>query len=88
MIQQQIMEKILQKFPGKTEPEIRIELNEIQKDFSQETEIIETEFTTFNLDGSSVMYDMDDEVIRVKQVDVDGAKIDILGGVYEIELTT
>ena len=88
MIQQQLIEKILRKFPGRKEAEIREALNEVQKEFCRETRIIEGEFTTFNTDATSVYYTIGDDVINIKQVDVNGVKITPLGGVYEIVLQT
>jgi hypothetical protein len=88
MTQQQLIEKILRKFPDRKEGEIRDELNEVQKEFCRETRILEGEFTTFDLDGSSMYYTMDSTVVTVKQVDLNGSKIDPLGGVYEIESQT
>ncbi len=88
MTQQQFIEKVLRKFPNRKEAEIRSELNEVQKEFCRETRILEGEFTTFNTDGSSMYFDLGDEVVTVKQVDLAGDKIGPLGGVYEIELQT
>ncbi len=88
MTQQQLMEKILRKFPGRKEAEIRIELNEVQKEFCRETRILEGEFTTFNTDGSSMYFTMGTDVVTIKQLDLNGVKIDPLGGVYGILLQT
>ena len=88
MTQQQLIEKIRMKFPKRNEGEIRSELNEVQKEFCRETRILEGEFTTFNLDGTSLYYTMGTDVVTIKQVDLDGTKIDVLGGVYQIELAT
>ena len=88
MTQQQLIEKILKKFPDRTEAEIRIELNAVQKEFCRETELLEGEYTTFNLDGTSMYYDLGDDVVAIKQVDVNGVKIDPLGGMFEIPLQT
>ena len=88
MTQQQIMEKILRKFPDRKEAEIRLELNEVQKEFCRETRILEGEFTTFNTDGSSMYFTMGTDVVTIKQLDLNGIKIDPLGGMYEIELQT
>lgn len=88
MTQQQIIEKILRKFPGRKEAEIRLELNEVQKEFCRETRILEGEFTTFNTDGSSMYFTMGTDVVTIKQLDLNGIKIDPLGGMYEIELQT
>lgn len=88
MTQQQLIEKILRKFPGRKEGEIRAELNEVQKEFCRETRIIEGEFTTFDTDGTSMYFDLGSDVVTVKQVDLNGVKINPLGGIYEIELQT
>ena len=88
MIQQQLIEKILRKFPDRKEAEIRAEANTVKEEFCRETRILEGEFTTFNTDGTSMYFDLGDDVITVKQVDLNGEKIDPLGGVYEIELQT
>lgn len=82
------MEKILRKFPGRKEAEIRSEMNAVKEEFCRETRILEGEFTTFDTDGTSMYYDLGSDVITVKQVDLGGTKIDPLGGVYEIELQT
>ncbi len=82
------MEKILRKFPDRKEGEIRFELNEIQKAFCRETRILEGEFTTFNTDGTSMYYTMGTDVATIKQLDLNGSKINPLGGVYEIEIQT
>ena len=82
------MEKILRKFPDRKEAEIRLELNEVQKEFCRETRILEGEFTTFNTDGSSMYFTMGTDVVTIKQLDLNGIKIDPLGGMYEIELQT
>ena len=86
MTQQHLIEKILRKFPDRKEAEIRAELNEVQKEFCRETRIIEGEFTTFNTDGTSMYFAMGSDVVTIKQLDLDGAKIKPLGGVYEIDL--
>ena len=86
MTQQHLIEKILRKFPDRKEAEIRAELNEVQKEFCRETRIIEGEFTTFNTDGTSMYFAMGSDVVTIKQLDLDGAKINPLGGVYEIDL--
>jgi len=88
MTQRQIMEKILRKFPGRKEGEIRAEMNAVKEEFCRETRILEGEFTTFDTDGTSMYFDLGDDVITVKQVDLAGTKIDPLGGVYEIEMQT
>lgn len=88
MTQQQLIEKILRKFPGKKEGEIRAEANTVKEEFCRETRILEGEFTTFNTDGTSMYFDLGSDVIAVKQVDLAGSKINRLGGVYEIELQT
>ena len=88
MTQQQLIEKILRKFPGRKEAEIRDALNEVKNEFCRETRIIEGEFTTFDTDATSVYYTMGDDVVTIKQVDVNGSKITPLGGVYEILLQT
>ena len=88
MTQQQLIEKILRKFPGKKEAEIRAELNEVQKEFCRETRILEGEFTTFNTDGSSMYFTMGTDVVTIKQLDLNGVKISPLGGVYGILLQT
>lgn len=88
MTQRQIMEKILRKFPGRKEGEIRAEMNAVKEEFCRETRILEGEFTTFDTDGTSMYYDLGTDVITVKQVDLAGDKIDPLGGIYEIELQT
>ena len=88
MIQRQLIEKIIKKFPDRKEAEIRAELNEVQKEFCRETRIIEGEFTTFNTDGTSMYFTMGADVVTIKQLDLDGVKIDPLGGVYEIKLQT
>lgn len=88
MTQQQLIEKILRKFPDRKEAEIRIELNEVQKEFCRETRIIEGEFTTFDTDGTSMYFDLDDQVVTVKQVDLAGTKLDQARGVYEVVLQT
>ena len=87
MIQQQLIEKILRKFPGRKEAEIRAELNTVRDEFCRETRILEGEFTTFDTDGS-LYYDLDDRVVTVKQVDVKGVTINPLGGVYAVKLQT
>ncbi len=86
MTQQQLIEKILRKFPDRKEGEIRAELNEVQKEFCRETRIIEGEFTTFDTDGTSMYFDLDDRVVTVKQVDLNGVTINPLGGVYAVEI--
>lgn len=88
MTQQQLIEKILRKFPDRKEGEIRAELNEVQKEFCRETRILEGEFTTFDTDGTSMYFDLDDRVVTVKQVDLNGVTINPLGGVYGIEIQT
>jgi len=88
MTQQQLIEKILRKFPDRKEGEIRAELNEVQKEFCRETRILEGEFTTFDTDGTSMYFDLDDRVVTVKQVDLNEVTINPLGGVYGIELQT
>ncbi len=88
MTQQQLIEKILRKFPDRKEGEIRAELNEVQKEFCRETRILEGEFTTFDTDGTSMYFDLDDRVVTVKQVDLNGVTINPLGGVYAVELQT
>ena len=86
MTQQFILEKVMRKFMDRTEGEVRSDLNRIQKDFSRETRILEGEFTTFNTNGASLYFDFDDQVSVVKQVQVDGTVIDLLTGVYQIEI--
>ena len=86
MTQQQFIEKVLRKFPNRKEAEIRSELNEVQKEFCRETRILEGEFTTFNTDGSSMYFTMGTDVVTIKQLDLNGVKIDPLGGVYGILL--
>ena len=88
MTEQHLIEKILKKFPDRGESEIRLELNVVQKEFCRETELIEGEFTTFNLDGTSLYFAMGTDVVAIKQVDVNGAKIDPLHGIFEIDLQT
>ncbi len=88
MTQQQLIEKILRKFPDRKEGEIRDEANVVKEEFCRETRILEGEFTTFDTDGTSMYFDLGDDVITVKQVDLAGTKLDRLGGVYEVELQT
>ncbi len=88
MTQRQLIEKILRKFPDRKEGEIRAEANAIKEEFCRETRILEGEFTTFDTDGASMYFDLGDDVVTVKQVDLAGDKLDRLGGVYEIELQT
>ncbi len=87
MTQRQLMEKILKKFPGRKEAEIRDALNMVQKEFCRETRILDGEFTTFNTDGS-MYYTMGTDVVAIKQLDLNAVKIDRLGGVYEIKMQT
>ena len=88
MIQQKLIEKVLRKFPDRKEGEIRAELNTIKEEFCRETKILEGEFTTFDTDTTSMYYTIGTDVITIKQVDLNGVKIDPLGGPYEIELQT
>ncbi len=88
MIQQQIIEKVRRKFPDRKEGEIRAEANTVKEEFCRETRILEGEFTTFDTDGTSMYFDLGDDVITVKQVDLAGAKLERLGGVYEVDLQT
>ncbi len=67
MTQQQLIEKILRKYPGRKEAEIRNELNVIKDEFCRETGIIEGEFTTFNTDGTSMYFTMGSDVVTLKQ---------------------
>lgn len=86
MTQQQLIEKILRKFPDRKEGEIRAELDTVRDEFCRETRILEGEFTTFNTDGTSMYFNLDDRVVTVKQVDVKGVTINPLAGVYVIEV--
>ena len=88
MKQQVIIEKIRAKHPARLEADVRAEMNTVKREFCRETRIIEGEHTTFNTDGSSVMYDMGDEVVDIRQVDLAGTKINQVSGVFEIELQT
>ena len=82
------MEKIRRRHPDRLEPEIRAEMNTVKREFCRETRLLEGEFTGFSLDGTSVMYDLGDNVAAVKQVDLNGVQIQQLTGIYTIELTT
>ena len=86
MIQRQLMEKILRAHPGRKEAESRAELNTVKREFCRETGILEGEYTTFNLDGSSMYFTMGTDVVAIKQLDLNGEKINPLSGVYGIEL--
>ncbi len=86
MTQQQLIEKIMRKFPDRKEGEIRAESNTVKDEFCRETRIIEGEFTTFDTDGTSMYFDLDDRVVTVKQVDLNGVTINPLGGVYAVEI--
>lgn len=88
MIQQKLIEKILRKFPDRKEGEIRAELDTVRDEFCRETRILEGEFTTFDTDATSMYYALDDRVVTVKQVDVNGVTINPLAGVYAVELQT
>lgn len=76
----------MRKFPDRKEGEIRAELDTVRDEFCRETRILEGEFTTFDTDGTSMYYDLDDRVVTVKQVDLNGVTINPLGGVYAVEI--
>jgi len=86
MTQQQLIEKVLRKFPDRKEGEIRDEADAVKEEFCRETRILEGEFTTFDTDGTSMYFTMDDRVVTVKQVDLNGVTINPLGGVYGIKI--
>lgn len=86
MIQQHLIEKISRAHPSRGEREIRDDLNRIKRSFCKETKIIEGEFTTFNTDGTSLYFDLGNEVSEVKQVDLAGTPLAKLSGVHNIPI--
>ena len=87
MIQQQILDIILRKFPGRTETEIRISLNEVKDDFCRETRIIEGEFTTFNTTTTEIYYTIGSDVVLIKQVVLNGLTLKPMSDVYGLNPT-
>ena len=79
MTQKEMIELIRQHAPKALEREIRAALNRAQDDFSSETEIMNSSYTTGTVVGQR-RYTLDPQILTVKSVELDNIEIPRLQG--------
>lgn len=96
MTQQQLIELIQVHHPDLGETELRLLLNQAQREFTDRTNLGLETSDTFSTDGSAMYYEMnstnlgsitntDDDVIEITRIDYDGEPVSRLVNALEIE---